>query len=373
MSKQDTLKLDKSNKRQSNIELLRIIAMFLIVAHHFSVHGGFEFLNTEVTTNKLWIQFIQMGGKIGVNLFVIISGYFLIDAKSCKIKKIIKLWTQIFTYSIGIFIIFVALGVEPFAIKELIKHILPITYSEWWFASTYFVLYLISPYLNKLLTSLDKQTYQRLLVLTTICWCIIPTFLTSSLESNNLIWFIYLYTLSGYIKLNIKNIHISSKRCIIIALILSALTFLSVVIFDFIGIKISFFGKHATYFYDLQSLPIILISIFTFIGFLEMNIKKNKIINTIASATFGVYLIHDNNYIRKFLWETLFKNATFSNSLYLIPYSIVAIMLVFLTCTIIELFRIYVIEKHYIKIIDNVSNHIETITNKFFELKIFKY
>jgi len=29
--------------RQSNIELLRIMAMSLIVAHHFSVHGNFKF------------------------------------------------------------------------------------------------------------------------------------------------------------------------------------------------------------------------------------------------------------------------------------------------------------------------------------------
>lgn len=371
MSEQDTLKLNKSKERQSNIESLRIIAMFLIVAHHFSRHGGFEFV-AGITLNKLWIQFIQIGGKIGVNIFVLISGYFLIDVTSCKIKKILKLWTQIFTYSIGIFIICVILGIEPFHIKELIKHILPITYSQWWFASTYFVLYLIYPYLNKLLTSLDKQTYQRLLALTTICWCLIPTFFAISFQSNSLIWFIYVYALSGYIKLHIKNIPISNKKCIMIALTLIIFTFLSAVIFDLIGTKIAFFRENATYFYSLQSLPIILISLFMFLGFLQINIKHNKIINTVASATFGVYLIHDNNYIRKFLWQALFKNATFSNSLYLIPYSIIVIIIVFLICTAIELFRVYV-EKHYIKIIDNISNYIEKITNKFFELKIFKY
>ncbi len=82
--------------RQSNIELLRIIAMLIIIAHHFAVHSGFEFSNDAVTVNRLWIQFIQIGGKTGVNVFVLISGYFLITSKTLKTSKAIKLWLQIF-------------------------------------------------------------------------------------------------------------------------------------------------------------------------------------------------------------------------------------------------------------------------------------
>ena len=63
-----------NNKRQSNIELLRILAMILIIAHHFALFGAFGFSETAVSINKLWIQFIQIGGKIGVNIFILISG-----------------------------------------------------------------------------------------------------------------------------------------------------------------------------------------------------------------------------------------------------------------------------------------------------------
>ena len=83
-----------AQKRQSNIELLRIITMIMIVAHHFSVHGNFDFPINTVTINRLWIQFIQIGGKIGVDVFVLISGYFLITADSLKINKAIKMWIR---------------------------------------------------------------------------------------------------------------------------------------------------------------------------------------------------------------------------------------------------------------------------------------
>lgn len=91
-------------QRQSSIELLRILTMVMIVAHHFSVHGNFDFPINTITINRLWIQFIQIGGKIGVDVFVLISGYFLITSSSVKPNRIIKIWLQMFTYSILIYI-----------------------------------------------------------------------------------------------------------------------------------------------------------------------------------------------------------------------------------------------------------------------------
>lgn len=371
MNEQNSVEISK--KRESNIELLRIIAMLLIIAHHFSIHGGFNFSISDISINKFWTQFLLLGGKIGVNIFVLISGYFLINVKQLKISKILKLWLQIFTYSIGIFTICVVTGLIPYEPQELKRNLLPITYSCWWFASTYFVLYLIFPYINKVLTQLDKKSYLKLIILTTICWVFIPTVSINLLyQSNALIWFIYLYTISGYIKLHLNNTKLSGKKSILIALLFLIIYFSILIIYYFVGLKFPFFAKRVTSFFEMQKLPIVLISIFLFIGFLNLKIKYNKIINLIASATFGVYLIHDNDYIRNFLWNILFKNATFSNNNLLIPYSLFVIVIVFLVCTIIELFRIYVIEKNYLKFVNKFSNYIDIHFNNFLDTKILK-
>lgn len=185
----------KKIPRHSNIELLRIIAMMIIIAHHFAIHSDFEFSSDIIIINKLWVLF-NSGGKLGVNIFILISGYFLVTSTTLNVTKIIKLWLQIFTYSIVIFCIFIGFGIEPFGIKALIYHFLPVTYSQWWFASWYFVLYLFSPYINILLNALSKKSYQHFLILFTTCLCIIPTFLVVPLK-NNLFWFIYLYILGG--------------------------------------------------------------------------------------------------------------------------------------------------------------------------------
>ncbi|MCO4635032.1 hypothetical protein Si037_01640 [Streptococcus infantarius subsp. infantarius] len=353
-----------TRKRNSNIELLRIISMLLIVSHHFSVHGDFDSLDSITMFNKVWLQFIQLGGKIGVNIFVIISGYFLIQSSKNKLSKVLKLWVQLLFYSFIIYLIFVIVGDATISIKELIKNIFPVIFTKWWFASTYFILYLLTPYLNKLLTSFSKNEYQNFLMLLTFLWCIIPTFTTNLFQSNPLIWFVYLYALAGYIRLYGLFDNIKAKTCILIAIVIYILTFLSAVIFDILGLKVNFFLEHATYFFEMQKLPILIISILLFLGFLKIDIGSNRVINIVASATFGVYLIHDNNYVRVFLWENLFKNASFARSDYLILYSILVIILVYIVCTLIELMRIYLIEKRYMPWLTRISEKLENKLKK---------
>lgn len=365
-------KIIMGKKRQSNIELLRIISMILILAHHFSLHGGFEVLESSLSLNRFWIQFLQLGGKIGVDIFIIISGYFLIYSQKIKLSKVLKLWFQLFFYSVLIYIIFILTGVETISMNGIIKNIFPVIFTRWWFASTYFVLYLLSPYLNKLLISLSKVEYQKLLIVLTFFWCIIPTFTAANFQSNVLIWFIYLYTLAGYIRLYGILKYLSNKWLIIVAIVSYLATYLSAVIFDILGTKIFVFSTHSTYFFGMQKLPILMISVFIFLIFLRVNIGSIKLINIISSATFGVYLIHDNEYVREFLWHTLFKNVSHATSNNLISYSILVIILVYIACTIIELLRIYLIEKNYMLWVNNISvkteekinNLIEVVCNK---------
>ena len=359
-------------QRKSNIELLRIIAMLMIIAHHIAVHSGFGFPTDSVSVNRLWIQFIQMGGKIGVDIFVLISGYFSVMNHSVKTSKVLKLWLQIFTYSAGAFFVFTLYSPQSFAIKTLIKSVLPITFSRWWFASAYFVLYLVSPYINKLLNAFDKKEYQRFLVLLFVVWCVIPTLVDVSWQSNSILWFIFLYALAGYVRIYIDVASISSVKCMLIAIATAGLTFLLVVILDLLDLKFPSAVTDTTYFYDMDKFPVLFISFMLFLAFASMKIGVVPFINKISAACFGVYLIHENTYIRKLLWSTIFKNAEHAQSKYLIPYTLVQIVGVFVVCTVVELIRIHLIEKGYSKLIDKLSNGINKIIDKAFGCKVFE-
>ena len=366
----------KTMYRNSSIELLRIISMVMIMFHHFAYHGNFEWNYNEITIPHLWYNFILMGGKVGVNIFVLISGFFLIEntERLYQPKKLLKFWGQVVFYSITTYFLSIVLQINNFDIKQIIKICFPITYPGWWFASTYFMLYLIHPFLNKLLHDLNKNVYQYLILLLVLCWSIIPTLTTQLFESNSLLWFITLYVIAGYAKIYGFNERLKSKHYFFLFLIVLVCSYLISVSFLVLGTKRNELAVHAIDFFGMERFPILLMALFLFMTFAKLKIKYNKWINVIASATFGVYLIHDSSYIRYYIWWNIFKINQYQESLFLIPYSILVVFIIYVLCTGIEMVRKVLLERPYIIFVNKYVNLLINPLNKIYELsnKIFE-
>lgn len=343
--------------RNTSIELLRIISMIMIMFHHFAYHGNFEWNSNEVTLPHLWYDFILMGGKVGVDIFVLISGYFLIEntEKLFQPKKLLKFWGQVVFYSIMTYLLSVMLRLNAFEIKQLIKVCLPITYPGWWFASTYFMLYLIHPFLNKLLHGLSKTEYQYLILMMVLCWSIIPTATTQLFESNSLLWFVTLYGIAGYVNLYGGNQKLQSKHYFSLYFMVLIITYTVSTTFLFLGTKKEEWSTHAIDFFEIERLPILLMAITLFMGFVTLKMNYHKWINMIASATFGVYLIHDSSYIRYYLWTNIFKINQYQDSTFLILYSILVVFILYVSCTMIDLIRKKLVEKPYMLFVNHYT------------------
>lgn len=343
--------------RNTSIELLRIISMIMIMFHHFAYHGNFEWNFNEVTLPHLWYDFILMGGKVGVDIFVLISGYFLIEntEKLFQPKKLLKFWGQVVFYSIMTYLLSVMLRLNAFEIKQLIKVCLPITYPGWWFASTYFMLYLIHPFLNKLLHGLSKTEYQYLILIMVLCWSIIPTATTQLFESNSLLWFVTLYGIAGYVNLYGGNQKLQSKHYFSLYFMVLIITYTVSTTFLFLGTKKEEWSTHAIDFFEIERLPILLMAITLFMGFVTLKMNYHKWINMIASATFGVYLIHDSSYIRYYLWTNIFKINQYQDSTFLILYSILVVFILYVSCTMIDLIRKKLVEKPYMLFVNHYT------------------
>lgn len=343
--------------RNTSIELLRIISMIMIMFHHFAYHGNFEWNFNEVTLPHLWYDFILMGGKVGVDIFVLISGYFLIEntEKLFQPKKLLKFWGQVVFYSIMTYLLSVMLRLNAFEIKQLIKVCLPITYPGWWFASTYFMLYLIHPFLNKLLHGLSKTEYQYLILMMVLCWSIIPTATTQLFESNSLLWFVTLYGIAGYVNLYGGNQKLQSKHYFSLYFMVLIITYTVSTTFLFLGTKKEEWSTHAIDFFEIERLPILLMAITLFMGFVTLKMNYHKWINMIASATFGVYLIHDSSYIRYYLWTNIFKINQYQDSTFLILYSILVVFILYVSCTMIDLIRKKLVEKPHMLFVNHYT------------------
>ena len=146
-----------------NFELLRIISMLMIIAHHMILHSNLIYYN-DYGIKKVIVSFVLYGGKIGVILFILISGYYMIESKF-KINKLLKLWIEIFFYSVGIEIFFILIMKKEFSISNIIKSFIPISNNNYWFMTSYFAMYLISPFINKIIKSNDTDKNRKILII----------------------------------------------------------------------------------------------------------------------------------------------------------------------------------------------------------------
>ncbi len=328
----------KKPARQSNIELLRIVSMLLIIAHHFAVHSGFTFAADDFSLNSLFIKTLLIGGKLGVNIFVLISGYFLCTKTDHNIKKAVSLHSQILFYSILYFIFSLTYLNQPFTAKGLNYFLTPIIHETWWFATSYFVMFILSPYVNRLLATLSQKEHRNLLILLGIMWSGIFTLSGYRLQSNNVLWFFSLYALACYIR-KYKDEPRSPAKLYLYAALTTVLSVFVFVFTQYLGKIHPYFTSLSQRIYPMESIFMATLSIFIFLAFKNTKMKSIAFINLISGATFGVYLLHDIPFIRPLLWGELLKTASYANRKMLIPYAVLCVAGIFIVGAIIELIR----------------------------------
>ena len=338
----------KRRERNSAMELLRILAMFLIVLHHYCVHGGFNHEAMGIGINLFLVQFARLG-DLGVDLFMMISGFFMIRSKPA-VKKGLTLWSQVWFYSVAFFLLFYLMGRAEWTKSTVLPVFFPVIYRAYWFFTAYLLVYIFSPYVNRLLGSLDFRAYTKLLVIALAIWSVIPTVFNKhrydpSLYGNELIQLLLLYAIGGYIRLYRERFDRRWLRYSL-APVCMGMMFLSTIVMDTTGNM-----AYSTYFYDRPSILTIGAAVGLMLIFLHFKPFHSRFINGVAACTFGVYLIHDNNLVRPFLWGDLLHNAAYSDSSLLIVHMVISVVGVYLVCTAIEFVRRMTVEKLVILLI----------------------
>ena len=332
----------KKALRNSNIELLRVIAMLMIVALHYFNQGGILDAAVYGEPNYTFVWLMESLSFVSVNVYVLISGWMLSASTApVKLGKVVRLILQVVFYSVGIYLIACVFGVVPFNVKSLIfGYLFPITHGEYWFATVYVVLYLISPFLNKAISVLSKKEHQLLLLILGIVFSIIPTvffFSGNSVGVNSgysLVWFVFLYLLASYLRK--YDVHFSQKWLLPLFLGCCLVTF---------GMKLAqwaILGKVIWDWYDYTSLPILIGAVALFMFFVQLPPKQNRLWILLGSTTFGVFLIHTQYLMRDTLlwnqWVQPLKHY-YMDPLTFIAHFAVSVLAIFIVCSILDWLR----------------------------------
>lgn len=151
-----------AKQRQSNMELLRIIAMFLILVVHsdyFSLGAPTRediIVSPIASMTRIGIESVSL---ICVNLFIFISGWFGITLKRHKIADLLF---QIAYFFFGLYFIALISGYANFDLHSVKQLILPRGIN--WFIPAYLLLCVLAPVLNDFIENSDRKRFLAILV-----------------------------------------------------------------------------------------------------------------------------------------------------------------------------------------------------------------
>lgn len=332
--------------RKSNIELLRIVLILLVIAlHYMNDSMGGALGHVQPNTLDYYLEhLIESLSIIAVNVFIIITGYFSYKKDSVKLSKVLHLFMVMIFWGLvlsGTSILWLA--PQPISLK-IIKDTINMSLFQW-FVVVYIILYLLIPYLNKLINVISKKEYQLLILMNIITFYVIGViYKVVILDSGyGIINFVTLYLVGAYIK-KYYDTRIPLKYSFSVYFLATLITTCGSFIIDCA--------------WDYNTIFNLIGSVAFFEIFKSIQLRYNKVINKLASFTFSVYLINVNQFFNKFLYHKMFHSNQYWNSPLMIVNLIITVIGIYLICIVLDWLRILLFGKLFNRLANSVKSEI---------------
>lgn len=338
----------KQRTRQANMELLRIVAMLMVVVLHYLIKGGATpslVEDTGIINMITW--YLSALCIAAVNVYVLISGYFLLEAK-WKVSRLISLWFQMLFYSIGVPIVCLALGVgdvDEWGLYDWINVIFPIQMEHYWFITSYVVLYLFVPILSAGVKQLTKRQHEiviaGLLLVFTIPKTIFPIIIPTDRNGYDFGWFLCLFVIAAYIRIYGIPFFDKKRKAF-------GVYFLSVTAIWLISIGCGLLSRKGLALEHAMNMPycynhllVLIAAVGLFYAFSYIRIPGGIVSNIICKVsgyTLGVYLLHENLAIR-YEWQLMAGIEQVRERFVIFPHMIVTVIAVFVAGVLVDYVR----------------------------------
>ncbi len=325
-------------KRMANMEVLRILAMMMVVMLHYLSKGGVLPAMTgplDVNGYVAWV--LESFSIVAVNVYMLISGFFLTESKF-RCTRLIQLVCQVLFYSLLVPVVLMAAGVlsvSDLNLYKLLQYVLPVEMEQYWFATAYVMLYLLSPILRCAVHHMKKTQLKATIIILLLFWSVnksvLPVRLTIDELGYDALWFVCVYLCAAYIRLyGIKWFDRAGKGawgylagCVGILGITLAIRALYLVTGKFEDFLI------ATYHYN--HILNLFAAICLFYACYHWKIKEGRLASIavkVAPYTFGVYLLHEQVEIR-YLWPVWLGASTEGSPVWFTVRCILSVLVVF--------------------------------------------
>lgn len=317
-------------KREPSIELLRGILMLMIVLTHLTGNGVLKYDAPISYTEPNWLcaNIIDALCYPAVNTFVLISGYFGIRL---SLTRVLKLDVPVIAYSVVLFALF-----GTISLGGAISSLIPILSSKYWFLTSYFLLMLVSPFLNAFIETRSQSQLRNLFLWSIFIFVLIPSFSPfslSDLRGMDVINFGVIYIVGRCLAISKFNL---SKRKSVLLYIISTLIILSLT--GLFAFKFGINRGWKSYFYAYNNIFVYAQAIGLFFLFkqIKLDLGIGKIINWLAPSFFFVYIIHSNPVIVNKLYVWISSSQYYYSNLFVL-HTLGWALVIFIICILVDI------------------------------------
>ncbi len=201
-------RVGQHKKRMVNIEVLRLLAMMMVVSLHYLAKGELlEKLAGPLSAKGHLAWILESFSIAAVDVYVLISGYFLVET-GFRCRRVISLVLQVMFYTCLLPVLLIITGILPvgeITFYNILQCIFPTNMLHYWFVSAYVLMFLFTPVLNAAVHGMKKKQLQAAIVILLIMESLSKTVIPVRLELDNLgydaYWFMVVYLIAAYIRL----------------------------------------------------------------------------------------------------------------------------------------------------------------------------
>ena len=327
----------QKKERMANLEVLRCVAMLMVVVLHYLGKGGLlPDLTAPLSAQDTVAWLLEAFCIVAVNVYMMISGYFLCES-SFKLSRLLSLWLQLWLYSVGIGVLAAVTGIVPAA--EVSTHyyltlLFPVSMGHYWFLTAYLFLYVLLPLVGMGLRLLTKKQFQVALVLLLFTFCLLKSVLPFRLEEDSkgydCIWYLCVFCMAAYLRRFGIPMLQKKSRALLLYLIGVFGTFGEAMLLHLFYLRTGSLELILKIPYEYNHIFPFLASVGLFCLFLDSRVQGRigSVAVKIAPYTLGVYLLHENLGVR-YAWQPWLGADRINGVLSLLLWTVMAVIMVF--------------------------------------------
>lgn len=356
---------DKSY-RDFGVDLLKIVAMLMVVATHILTWGGFGLSSPPADNLKSIILHCTASFCLcAVNCFVLASGWILASG-SVKYNRIVKLWLIVVFYSVLFLILGSVCGLS-LGFRDYLRAFFPIMRNSYWFFTAYIGMMLLAPIVNFVVMNIDEKVAVKCVIFIFCGWSLLPflsqrdVFLLNG--GYSMIWFVFLYAFAGLIKRFGWFSKFSKQQALFALVVVTVVNVLAVDLLPIVIQNLHFdFGNKLRLSISYNTPTVLIAAVAMLRLFVGSKIHARgfaaRMIIFISVSIFSVYIIHSNWIFRKLTnWNANWTQFLSESSVIKCVLALVIVpVLILVVCILIDKLRKTLFSLGY-KIFSKVVNH----------------